>query len=110
MTVIDVDSHFEPGPVWLDDYPSLRDRLPAFDTAEVTTRIVAGDILGNVPRAEWPPWEELLPPGIAAIAGAEEKPDDYGYEGSSMHGGADAGARVEWLDANGIDLESVICL
>jgi predicted TIM-barrel fold metal-dependent hydrolase len=27
-----------------------------------------------------------------------------------MHGAADAGARVEWLDANGIDLESVICL
>jgi predicted TIM-barrel fold metal-dependent hydrolase len=110
MTVVDVDSHFEPGPVWLDDYPSLRERLPVFDTAEVTTKIVAGDILGNVPRDEWPSWEKLLPPGIAAIAGVEEKPDDYGYEGSSMHGVADARARVEWLDANGIDLESVICL
>jgi len=110
MTVVDVDSHFEPGPVWLDEYPSLRDRLPAFDTAEITTRIVAGDILGNVPRAEWPSWDELVPPGIAAIAGAEQKPDDYGFEGSSMHGATDADARVEWLDANGIDLESVICL
>jgi predicted TIM-barrel fold metal-dependent hydrolase len=110
MAVIDVDSHFEPGPAWLDEYPDLRDRLPEFDTAEVTTKIVAGDILGNVPREDWPSWEELLPPGIAAIAGGEPRPDDYGYEGSSMHGVADAATRVAWLDANGIDLESVICL
>jgi predicted TIM-barrel fold metal-dependent hydrolase len=110
MTVIDVDSHFEPGPAWLHDTPELRDRLPAFDTAEVTTKIVAGDILGNVPRDQWPPWEQLLPPGIAAIAGTEEKPDDYGYEDSSMHGATDAATRVAWLDSNGIALESVICL
>jgi uncharacterized protein len=110
MPVIDVDSHFEPGPVWLDEYPSLRDRLPPFDTAEVTTKIVAGDILANVPRDEWPSWEQLLPPGILAIAGQEEKPDDYGYEGSAMHGATDAASRVAWLDENGIDLESVICL
>ena len=110
MAVIDVDSHFEPGPAWLDEYPDLRDRLPEFDTAEVTTKIVAGDILGNVPRGDWPSWEQLLPPGIAAIAGGEDRPDDYGYEGSSMHGAADAATRVGWLDANGIDLESVICL
>jgi predicted TIM-barrel fold metal-dependent hydrolase len=109
VAVVDVDSHFEPGVAWLEEYPDLRDRLPEFDTAEVTTKIVAGDILGNVPRADWPPWEDLLPPGIAAIAGGE-KPDDYGYEGSSMHGATDAGTRVAWLDANGIDLESVICL
>jgi uncharacterized protein len=110
MAVIDVDSHFEPGSAWLAGYPDLRDRLPEFDTAEVTTRIVAGDILAGVNREDWPSWDELLPPGIAAIAGGEERPDDYGYEGSSMHGAADAGARVAWLDANGIDMESVICL
>jgi uncharacterized protein len=110
MPVIDVDSHFEPGASWLDDHPSLRDRLPRFDTAEVTTKIIAGDILADVPRDEWPSWEELAPPGIAAIAGHEEKPDDYGYEGSSMHGATDAATRVAWLDRNGIDLESVICL
>jgi uncharacterized protein len=110
VPVIDVDSHFEPGGSWLDDHPSLRDRLPAFDTAEVTTKIIAGDILADVPRDEWPSWEELAPPGIAAIAGREQKPDDYGYEGSSMHGATDAASRVAWLDQNGIDLESVICL
>ena len=110
MLVIDTDSHFEPGPAWLGAYPGLRDRLPHFDTAEVTTKIVAGDILGNVPRDEWPSWEELLPPGIRAIAGQEDKPDDYGYQGSSMHGATDAASRVAWLDGNGIDLESVICL
>ena len=76
----------------------------------MTTKIVAGDILGNVPRDEWPSWEQLLPPGIRAIAGQEDKPDDYGYEGSPMHGATDAASRVAWLDENGIDLESVICL
>ena len=81
MTVIDVDSHFEPGPSWLDAHPGLRERLPPFDTAEVTTKIIAGDILADVPRDEWPSWDELAPPGIAAIAGREQKPDDYGYEG-----------------------------
>jgi hypothetical protein len=110
VPVIDVDSHFEPGSSWLDDHPRLRDRLPVFDTAEVTTKIVAGDILADVPRDEWPTWEQLAPPGIAAIAGRADKPDDYGYEGSSMHGASDAAARVAWLDRNGIDLESVICL
>jgi predicted TIM-barrel fold metal-dependent hydrolase len=110
MPVIDVDSHFEPGPTWLDAYPRLRDRLPRFDTAEVTTKIIAGDILADVPREEWPSWEDLLPPGILAIAGKAEKPDDYGYEGSSMHSTSDAAGRVAWLDESGIDLESVICL
>ena len=110
MAVIDVDSHFEPGGSWLDSYPRLRARLPPFDTAEVTTKIIAGDILADVPREEWPSWDELAPPGIAAIAGLADKPDDYGFEGSSMHGAADPSARVAWLDQNNIDLESVICL
>ena len=110
MTIIDVDSHFEPGPAWLGSYPELRGRLPEFDTAEVTTKIVAGDILAGVPREDWPSWEQLLPPGIAAIAGTGEKPDDYGYEGSSMHDATSARSRVAWLDENAIDLESVICL
>jgi predicted TIM-barrel fold metal-dependent hydrolase len=110
VPVIDVDSHFEPGATWLESYPRLRDRLPPFDTAEVTTKIIAGDILADVPRAEWPGWEQLAPPGIAAIAGTGEKPDDYGFEGSSMHGVADPLARIAWLDENGIDTESVICL
>src|SRR5205823_13481170 len=86
------------------------DRIPTFDTAEVTTKIVAGDILAQVPRDQWPSWEELLPPGIGAITGAEEKPDDYGFAGSSMHGATDAASRVGWLDQNGITLETVICL
>jgi predicted TIM-barrel fold metal-dependent hydrolase len=110
MPVIDADSHFEPGSAWLDEYPKLRDRLPRFDTAEVTTKIVAGDILASVPRDEWPSWEQLLPPGILAIAGKQEKPDDYGYEGSSMHRATDAPTRVAWLHDNGIDFEAVICL
>ena len=108
--IVDVDSHFEPGAAWLDDYPNLRSRLPPFSTADVTTQILAGDILADVPRDEWPSWEQLMPPGIGAITGDDERPDGYGYEGSSMHGAADADSRVAWLDTNGIDAESVICL
>ncbi|NUU22132.1 MAG: hypothetical protein HOV68_11555, partial [Streptomycetaceae bacterium] len=29
MAVIDVDAHFEPARDWLDQFPKLRDRLPA---------------------------------------------------------------------------------
>ena len=62
MLVVDCDSHFEPGAAWLEHFPDLVGRLPKFDTAEVTTRIMAGDILAGVPRDQWPSYEELMPP------------------------------------------------
>jgi hypothetical protein len=56
VLIIDCDSHFEPGPAWLTDYPDLAARLPPFDTAEVTTKIIAGDILRGVhPSSGRPP-------------------------------------------------------
>jgi predicted TIM-barrel fold metal-dependent hydrolase len=109
VLIIDCDSHFEPGPAWLTDYPDLAARLPPFDTAEVTTKIIAGDILRGVPPEQWPSAEQLVPPGMSAILGEEQR-EGYGYEGSSMHAQADPDARVAWLDDNSIDLESVICL
>lgn len=107
--IIDVDTHFEPGPAWLADRPDLAEQVPAFDVAEVTARIVTGDVLEDVPVAERPPLDDLMPPGIKAIIGAEQA-DGYGYEGSSMHAGGDAAERVAWLDRVGTDVSSVICL
>ncbi len=108
--VIDIDTHFEPGPAWLDDYPSLRDRLPErFSVAEATVRAQVGDLLRQVPENERPRVEDLLPPGIAAILG-QVKVDGYGFEGSSMHTPGDAAERLAWMDRVGIDVANTICL
>jgi len=108
--IIDVDSHFEPGPAWLDDFPELRAKIPVHDTGAITTEILAGEILADVPRDEWPSVEHLVPPGVGMIVGTEERPEGYGYEGSGMHNTGDAAERIAWLDQNGIDAEAVICL
>ena len=108
--IIDIDTHFEPGPAWLDDYPALAARLPdRFSVAESTVRAQVGDLLALVPADERPPMEELLPPGIAAILG-EETVDGYGFEGSAMHTPGDANERLAWMDRVGIDVANTICL
>jgi predicted TIM-barrel fold metal-dependent hydrolase len=107
--IIDVDTHFEPGAAWLGDRPDLAERIPPFDTAEVTARIVTGDVLERVPLDQRPPLDDLMPPGIRAIIGAEAA-EGYGYEGSSMHAATSAVERVAWLDRVGTEVSSVICL
>ncbi|MCU1486013.1 MAG: hypothetical protein JWN67_2759 [Actinomycetia bacterium] len=107
--IVDVDTHFEPGSAWLADRPDLAERIPPFDTAEVTARIVTGDVLEAVPLDQRPPLEDLMPPGIKAIIGAEPA-EGYGYKGSSMHSTGTAEERVAWLDRAGTDVSSVICL
>jgi predicted TIM-barrel fold metal-dependent hydrolase len=108
--IIDIDTHFEPGPAWLDDYPALAARLPdRFSVAESTMRAQVGDLLARVPEDARPPMEELLPPGIAAILG-EEKVAGYGFEGSAMHTPGDADTRLAWMDRVGIDIANTICL
>ena len=109
MPVIDVDSHFEPGRAWLEDYPTLAGKLPPFSLADSTVQAMVGDILDRVPLDERPTTEQLLPPGMAAISGAE-KVEGYAFEGSAMHSPADAGKRLAWMDGAGIDAENVICL
>jgi predicted TIM-barrel fold metal-dependent hydrolase len=108
--IVDIDTHFEPGPAWLDDYPALAERLPdRFSVAESTVRAQVGDLLASVPADERPPMEELLPPGIAAILG-EVAVEGYGFDGSAMHTPGDAKERLEWMNRVGIDVANTICL
>ncbi|NRA07638.1 MAG: amidohydrolase family protein [Myxococcales bacterium] len=112
-SVIDIDSHFEPGEDWLDPYPELKARLPAANLTELAVDSIVGDLLRGVPPAQRPPFEELEPPGAAILFG-EEKADEAlrraEFEGKEQRQVADAGARVKWLDAQGIALQNVICL
>lgn len=111
--VFDVDSHFEPGPEWLDAYPDLKARLPKSDVARLAVDSIVGDLLRGVSESERPAHEELVPPGAAILFG-QEKADEAArraeFEGRNQRQVADAGARVAWLDAQGIDVQNVICL
>ena len=109
MPIIDIDTHFEPGKSWLDEYPSLRDRLPEYSVTVATVRAIAGDLIRFVPEDRRPSDDTLLPPGIKAILGLE-KSEGYGFEGSSMHTPADPIARLAWMDEVGIDATNVLCL
>jgi predicted TIM-barrel fold metal-dependent hydrolase len=109
MAIIDVDTHFEPGREWLAEYPHLAARLPEYSVADSTVQAMVGDLLADIPEAQHPSREMLLPPRIAAILG-EEKIEGYGFEGSAMHTPADPKARLAWMDHVGIDVTNVLCL
>jgi predicted TIM-barrel fold metal-dependent hydrolase len=111
--IIDVDSHFEPGKDWLDPYPELAKRLPALNAGLLAVDAIVGDLLRDVPASQRPPTAELLPPGLLTLFDkekAEEKERRAEYAGKSQFQVANARARVEWLDAQGIALQNVICL
>jgi predicted TIM-barrel fold metal-dependent hydrolase len=111
--IIDIDSHFEPGDDWLDAFPALKAKLPPLHPAVSAVEGVAGDLLRNVPPAERPPLDELEPPGMAILLGQEkagEAERRAEFEGKEQKQVADASARVKWLDAQGIDVQNVICL
>jgi uncharacterized protein len=109
MTVIDIDTHFEPGRSWLDEHPRLAARLPEYSVAEATMRAQVGDLLAGVAPELRPSRDMLLPPGIKAILG-EERAEGYGFKGSAMHSPADPVARLAWMDHVGIDVTNVQCL
>jgi len=112
-TVIDIDSHFEPGNDWLLPYPDLARRLPALDPGLLAVHAIVGDLLHDVPAAARPPMAELIPPGLAMLYG-EEKAGEAArraeFEGKSQFQVANAQARLAWMDAQGIHLQHVICL
>jgi predicted TIM-barrel fold metal-dependent hydrolase len=111
--VIDVDAHFEPGDDWLLPYPKLAAKLPQVDMARVATDSVVGDLLRDVPETQRPPLESLMPPGVHLMFGREKADEKRRREelGQSQQlPVANAGARLKWMDAQGIDLQNVICL
>jgi predicted TIM-barrel fold metal-dependent hydrolase len=111
--IIDVDAHFEPGKDWLEPYPALAARLPKLDPAVLAVDAIVGDLLRDVPKAQQPPPEDLLPPGLLTLFG-EEKAGEAArraeFAGKNQFQVANAQARVQWLDRQGIRLQNVICL
>lgn len=111
--IIDIDAHFEPGKDWLDPYPGLAARLPRLDPALLAVDAIVGDLLRDVPKAQQPPAEALLPPGLLALFGEEKAGEAVrraDFAGKNQFQVANAKARVRWLDAQGIRLQNVICL
>src|SRR5258708_33609014 len=71
-TVIDIDSHFEPGDDWLKPYPKLAARLPKLNPALLAVDTICGDLLHDVPEDRRPPLESLYPPGLMVLFGQEK--------------------------------------
>lgn len=111
--IIDVDAHFEPGGDWLEPYPELAARLPKLDPARLAVNTIVGDLLHDVPPEQRPPLQELLPPGLLTLFGDEKKEEALRrkeFEGRNQFQVANAKARLQWLDAQGIAIQNVICL
>ena len=118
MTVIDIDSHFEPAQGWLGEVPALQARMPErFPTddprfplrsAEMFAYFVSDDLLRGVPVEKRMPIERLVTPGMREKFGPNRGPE-VGYPGSDQHPDMrDVPGRVAWLDAQGIDVQNVI--
>ena len=111
--VIDVDAHFEPGDDWLAPYPDLKARLPVVNPGKLAVDSICGDLLHDVPEDKRPPMEELVPPGAAILFGqekAEEAERRKAFEGRNQMQTANAQARLQWMDEQGIDVQNIICL
>jgi predicted TIM-barrel fold metal-dependent hydrolase len=118
VTVIDIDSHFEPADDWLDEFPALRAELPerfptddprfTLRSPEMFAYFVSDDLLRGVPPEHRMPIERIVTPGIRTIYDPDRGPE-AGYPGSDQHlAMVDVPARLRWLDEQGIDLQNVI--
>ena len=118
MPVIDVDSHFEPAEDWLDEFPSLKERLPerlptddprfTMRSPEMFAYFVSDDLLRGVPRERRMPIERLVTDAMREKYDPNRGPE-AGYPGSDQHQYmVDLGARLKWMDEQGIDVQNVI--
>lgn len=118
MSVIDVDSHFEPTEDWLDEFPTLKAELPpqlptddprfVMRSPEMFTYFVTDDLLRGVTPERRMPIERLVTPGMRALYDPNRGPE-VGYPGSDQHQPfVDASDRIRWLDGQGIDIQNVI--
>jgi len=117
LTTIDVDSHAEPAPGWLDDFPDLADRLPELlpdtdprfrlGTAEMFAWFVSDDLLRAVPAAERMPMDRVVNPAMAFLFSGEA--DAFTYAGADQYAPlTDPASRVAWLDDQGIAKQNLI--
>jgi predicted TIM-barrel fold metal-dependent hydrolase len=118
VPVIDIDSHFEPAPDWLDEFPALKAKLPerfptddprfTMRSPEMFAWFVTDDLQRGVPRENRMPIEPLVTPGMRALYDPDRGPE-VGYEGSDMHQYLiDTSDRLRWMDDQGIDIQNVI--
>jgi predicted TIM-barrel fold metal-dependent hydrolase len=117
-TVIDIDAHFEPAHDWLDEFPALRDRLPArypdhdprflMATPEMFGWFVSDDLLRGVERERRMPIERIVTDGMRALYAPDRGPE-VGYPGSDQHQELHTTTeRLAWMDSQGIDVQNVI--
>jgi len=118
MPVIDIDAHFEPTDDWLDEFPTLKAKLPElFPTNDPRFRMgspemfaffVADDLLRGVPPARRMPIDRLVTPHMRLLYDPARGPE-AGYAGSDMNAPmVDVPARLRWMDEQGIDVQNVI--
>jgi predicted TIM-barrel fold metal-dependent hydrolase len=118
VPVIDIDAHFEPTDDWLDEFPSLKAKLPTrFPTddprftmrsPEMFAYFVTDDLLRGVPRDKRMAIERLVTGGMREKYDPNRGPE-AGYPGSDQHMPmVDVERRVQWLDDQGIRVQNVI--
>jgi hypothetical protein len=104
MTVIDVDSHFEPTAFPPGEHPlwELREHLPSH--ADVMVESIAGDLYAALPPAQRPePGALLVRLGGTMGLTAEQVEDLADAPRARLPGAADATERIAWMDRVGID-------
>jgi len=117
MPIFDVDSHFEPVDGWLDEFPGLAARMPAllpesdprlkWRSPEQYSYFTSFDVLRFVPPGERLSAQALTTERMRAMYAPGRKP--FGFEGAAMSPPMlDPGARVRWLDENGIGGQNLI--
>lgn len=120
MAVIDIDSHLEPVDEWLEEFPSLKSRLPdrfptddprfVMHSPEMFAYFVTDDLLRAVPLSRRMPIERLVTPRMRELYDPERS-RHVGYRGADQHlelREPVLRARMEWLDEQGIDVQNVI--
>jgi predicted TIM-barrel fold metal-dependent hydrolase len=117
--VVDIDSHAEPAPGWLDEYPKVKaalpPRLPADDPqfntgeacAEMFAWFVASDLQRGRPVEQRMPAAALTTPVMRMIYDSA-RPEGVFYPGANQHWTLDAPKRLEWMNRQGIDTQMLI--
>ena len=111
--IFDIDAHFEPGNDWLDPYARCARSCRTFIPPSPPSKGSPAISCGRCPRSIAPPWKSCSRrawPCSSVSEKADEAARRAEFEGKNQREVADAAARVQWLDAQGIDDQNVICL